>query len=174
MTIRIGRTRRALTGAVVACAAALFTMAPASAGTTPINATPTSLHAGESVSVSGYCRGTIVRFSLYAGWVNDWSLPDSDAVSLGTITVDEGLEVNWSGDVMIPEGTAPGTYTLYSLCDSAQSAYSYRFVEITVLATQDSTTTTKVTTAPTTTVAPVVAPAATPAAPVTAKPTYTG
>jgi hypothetical protein len=172
MNTRTRSIRRSVLAATLVGACMVFTGLPASAGAiSQMSAAPTTLHAGESIAVSGLCRYDMVDVDLHVDWYGPSGIPDGKVIASDAFVVDDAVDGdNWSGSITVPEGTEPGAYTLSGLCAADDASYSYQNIEITVIADDVSTT---VTSAPTT-VAPTTAPAVTPAAPVAAQPTYTG
>lgn len=146
---------------------------PASAGEAGLNVDPSSLHAGEVITASSTCSGANIGLALYAGSFPDVT-PNGTPIATSTIKLDDS---DWSGELTVPTGTAPGAYTLAAHCYGNDDNY-YTNAVVTVL--PDATTTTTSTVASTmasttTAVLAKTAPAtAVPAKAVPATPTYTG
>lgn len=145
---------------------ALVVATPAGAGGPVISVSPNPATAGEVVTISGGCDRTSreVPFGIYA--------PNGDTIAEGQVQL--GDLGQYSGQLTIPVGSAPGTYTAWIDCDSEEE-FTTNFTVVAppleeppVTVTSTSTTTaptTTSTTAPTTT---TVARAA------TATPAFTG
>jgi hypothetical protein len=165
-----GLTQRAvrISASLMMAATALVAVASTSgAGAPVLTVTPTSVHAGATLDLSGSCYGDTVNYGLYAGTISGNTAPSGTALDTGTFSMTGS---NWTGTLTVPPGTAPGEYTVNAECVGDGSYFSN--ASVTVL--PDDTTTTV---APSTTVASTttaVKPAAPAAAAVTAKPTYTG
>lgn len=157
----------------------------ASAGSPGITATPTSLHPGESMDLTQYCRAAesgsetypYVDVRLLEGWTGGVE-PDAIVVTSSTdISPDDTGQ--WHETLTVPNGTPAGDYTLTGVCvGGGEIGYTYMPIKIVVLAGEVTTTTTATTTSTsttlpaTTTTAPK--PVAKPATAVNATPTYTG
>ncbi len=142
---------------------------PASAGAAPLQVDPTSVHAGATVNASSYCNDSDLSLLLFAGASPSYGQPAGTPIVTTTPTNWDQQTGAWSGSLTVPEGTAPGQYTVSAHCYGEGEIYQNGV--ITVLA--DATTTTTTTTMPSTTTTSVP-PVAPPAPTVRVTPTYTG
>lgn len=203
MTSTTSITRRtAVAVAAVLTIVGLTFTDDASAGSNAITASPTELRAGESMDLTQTCwppSGPIrtatqasggmaaaepmypnVDVILAEGWTPS-GVPEGTVVaSLDEIPVESDHEhgYQWTATLTIPAGTAPGSYTLTGFCNAhAEWSYQYANVEVTVLPSATSSTTTTSVPASTTTSVPSEVGAtdtAKPATPRPGTPTYTG
>jgi len=163
LTKRVGRV---VAGLLVATTALTAVASTSGAGAPVLTVTPTSVHTGATLDLSGSCYGDTVNYGLYAGTITGNTAPSGTALDTGTFSM---IGSTWTGTLTVPGGTAPGEYTVNAECVGDGSYYSN--ASVTVLPDDTTTTVAPSTTAAPTTTAPQP-PAAAPA--VVAQPTYTG
>lgn len=167
MPTHLSRLRLAGASMIIAAASVALTALPATAGMPVISASPTTLHAGDSIAVSGNCSYSYVGLGLLAGWTGP-ATPQGDRQAIATPHLIPTTGA-WSDSITMPASAAPGSYTLYAVCfDDGNVQYQYANVEITVL--PDETTTTTSTTSTTTVGSTVATPPSTTVKPAAAKP----
>lgn len=175
MSLRLTHIRLAASSVLAAAAIVAATALPVSAGVLPFTTDPTELAAGDATHAAGQCiRGT-VHLTLFVGWSGQFVAPNGSPIAEADATFGSGqTQYDWTADVVVPTDAAPGAYTLRANCDSGQSNFYYPNIELTVLPTPETTTTSASTstTAPSTTT--TLPAAAAPATAQPATPTYTG
>ncbi len=175
MSLRLSRVRTAATSLLIVAATMAVGALPAAAGAPIFTADPTELPAGATTHAAGTCLRGTVHLTLFVGWAGDYGTPSGSPIAEADATFGSGnAQYDWTADVVVPIDAAPGSYTLRANCDSGQSNYYYRNVELIIDPAPETTTTTAAptTTAPTTTT--TLPPAAAPATAQPATPTYTG
>lgn len=174
MTVSIARRFSVGAAALVLCAAtSVFAASQAGAGSQVLVVNPTTVAAGGQITVSqGLCSRTEVNVGVYDGWSGAFVTPTTDPIVSKTgIAPDQADQ--WTATLTIPEGTAPGSYTVYAECTdpgSEVAPWKYGAVELTVLPAAMPSTTTPTTTTPSSTTEPATKAATA----VAGKPTYTG
>lgn len=180
-TTMIRRIRTTAASLAVIGVLAVVSPISASAGEAEFVVTPTSLHAGESLTASSNCEYPHVVVRLTEGTESIYVDPTGAEITRVEAPVPE--DGYWSADVTVPDGTPPGAYTLSARC--VDEGESYRLINVAITVLPNDVTTTTTTVAPTTTtVAPTTTGAKTtttvpskatqPAAAVAGTPNYTG